>query len=702
MKNSAQTNSEQQTDYDLLILAIEDLQTRTAPFFDAYDPESKQAWSPDWTLPTTSFLPPALAHLCRKLTLSEQDKDILLLCVAVELSPKSMYGCGNFHGSPQIAHVSPRLVIELFKESGVQALSPLSALCDWELVRLGEDPLACCPIQIDRAILQYLMGQGYQDGLFASSLHLIRPETIEPLPPSYKAIAHQAQTYWESLPHLAPIQLCGQDLDTQQMVAALICEEEELSQLSAQTLPTNVDELHRYCQHWKRQARLQNVALLINCHELKDSDNARLSAIAQFLAASTTRIILLASDRIKLPKTPFTIDIPGLTVAEQKAIWHKQIAAYQQESGSSKSAIQSNESVVSELVAQFNLSASAISSVAQKARSQTADGSSLTTCLWNSCRTQSRSQLEGFAKRVDSHITWDDLVFSEAITDSLKQIVAQVRQRATVYDKWEMASSSRRGLGITAMFHGVSGTGKTTAAELLAHDLGLDLYRIDLSAIVSKYIGETEKNLAKIFTAAEAAGAILQFDEADAIIGKRSSVKDARDRYANMEVSYLLQRMEVYPGLAILTTNLPDALDAAFLRRIRFSIRFDHPSHELRTKIWQQVYRNKAVPLGVLDARRLGAVDMTGAMIQNVALGAAFLAADDGDRARVEQDHILRATRAEYRKQGRKMAQRDIEILTESHSVPGTILLESKVTRQGQGEEADLQKAERSTAVSQA
>ncbi len=169
----------------------------------------------------------------------------------------------------------------------------------------------------------------------------------------------------------------------------------------------------------------------------------------------------------------------------------------------------------------------------------------------------------------------------------LDEVGVHVRNRMKVYETWGFASKSSRGLGISALFAGPSGTGKTMAAEVLANELRLDLYRIDLSSVVSKYIGETEKNMRRAFDAAKAGGAILLFDEADALFGKRSEVKDAHDRYANTEVNYLLQRMEAYQGLAILTTNTKDALDSAFLRRIRFVVQFPFPDAAHRAEIWR-------------------------------------------------------------------------------------------------------------------
>ena len=194
---------------------------------------------------------------------------------------------------------------------------------------------------------------------------------------------------------------------------------------------------------------------------------------------------------------------------------------------------------------------------------------------------------------------------------------------------WGFAAKGARGLGISALFAGESGTGKTMAAEVLANELHLDLYRIDLAAVVSKYIGETEKNLKRVFDAAEDSGAILLFDEADALFGKRSEVKDSHDRYANIEVSYLLQRMEAYRGLAILTTNLKNALDTAFLRRLRFVVQFPFPDARQRELIWRGIFP-AATPLDGVDCAKLARLNVAGGNIRNIAMNAAFLAAEAG------------------------------------------------------------------------
>ena len=204
-----------------------------------------------------------------------------------------------------------------------------------------------------------------------------------------------------------------------------------------------------------------------------------------------------------------------------------------------------------------------------------------------------------------------------------------------------------RGLGLSALFAGESGTGKTMAAEVIANELRLHLYRIDLSAVVSKYIGETEKNLRRLFDAAEQGGAILFFDEADALFGKRSEVKDSHDRYANIEINYLLQRMEAFSGLAILATNMKSALDAAFMRRLRFVVNFPFPGLNERKLIWQKSWPPE-VPREALDYERLARAGVSGGNVHSIALNAAFMAAQRGTP--VTMPLLMSALRAELRK----------------------------------------------------
>jgi len=352
-----------------------------------------------------------------------------------------------------------------------------------------------------------------------------------------------------------------------------------------------------------------------------------------------------------------SFDVPRATSTEQVQIWKEAL-------GAAASALDGR---VETLVSHFSLSASNIHAAVAQALPPS-DGASavalgpndpgphsrpetsardLATALWNACRVQARPRLDGLAERIEPSATWDDLVLPGQQKQLLGTIALHVRQRTKVYQSWGFASKGSRGLGISALFAGPSGTGKTMAGEVLANELRLDLYRIDLSQVVSKYIGETEKNLRRVFDAAEEGTAILLFDEADALFGKRSEVKDSHDRYANIEVSYLLQRMEAYRGLAVLTTNRKNALDAAFLRRIRFVVEFPFPEAAQRAEIWRRVFPGQT-PTEGLRIDRLARLNAAGGHIRNIAMGAAFLAADADEPVRMS--HLLCAARCEFAK----------------------------------------------------
>jgi ATPase family associated with various cellular activities (AAA) len=267
--------------------------------------------------------------------------------------------------------------------------------------------------------------------------------------------------------------------------------------------------------------------------------------------------------------------------------------------------------------------------------------------LWLAARRHAVRSLGGLAEKIESRRSLQELVLPAESSQQIREIASQVEQRNRVYEQWGFSSKLSRGRGIAALFAGPSGTGKTMAAEVLARHLDLDLYRIDLASVISKYIGETEKNLKRVFDAADESGAILFFDEADALFGKRSEVRDSHDRYANIEINYLLQRMEDYRGLAILATNRKSLLDPAFLRRLRFLVDFPFPSTADRVRIWRGAFPVQA-ELGPLDYELLGRLEVAGGNISNIALNAAFLAASEG--VAINMDHVLAAARREYAK----------------------------------------------------
>jgi SpoVK/Ycf46/Vps4 family AAA+-type ATPase len=279
--------------------------------------------------------------------------------------------------------------------------------------------------------------------------------------------------------------------------------------------------------------------------------------------------------------------------------------------------------------------------------------------LYAACRKQSHHHLATMARRIEPVYTWDDIVLPADALAQLQELCARVTQGSRVFGEWGFGRKLSQGKGANALFAGPSGTGKTMSAEIIASELGLDLYKIDLSGIVSKYIGETEKNLDRIFTAAENANAILFFDEADALFGKRSEVRDSHDRYANIEISYLLQKMEQYEGVAILATNLRQNLDEAFVRRLAFTVHFPFPGEADRHRIWTGIWPNETPLVADLDLGYLSRqFKLTGGNIKNIALGAAFFAASDGGV--VTMGHLLQATKREFQKMGKTLSETEL------------------------------------------
>jgi SpoVK/Ycf46/Vps4 family AAA+-type ATPase len=280
--------------------------------------------------------------------------------------------------------------------------------------------------------------------------------------------------------------------------------------------------------------------------------------------------------------------------------------------------------------------------------------------LYEACRLQSNRKLSDLAKKIKPHYTWDDIILPADRVRQLREICNCVKYRGVVYEQWGFDRKLSLGKGLDVLFSGPPGTGKTMAAEIIAGELSLELYKIDLSSMVSKYIGETEKNLARVFQEAETSNAILFFDEADALFGKRSEVRDSHDRYANIEVGYLLQRMEEYEGIVILATNFRRNMDEAFVRRIHFTVDFPFPDEADRRQIWETIWpkqtpRHSDVDLDQISRR----FEIAGGNIRNIALGAAFLAADNGGD--VKMQHLLHATRREYQKMGKVVSHREFE-----------------------------------------
>jgi hypothetical protein len=327
---------------------------------------------------------------------------------------------------------------------------------------------------------------------------------------------------------------------------------------------------------------------------------------------------------------------------------------------------------ITNLAGQFVLTSGQIQAAAAAAMSHAVQHGRhlLPSNLYEAARLHSGHHLAELAQKIEPRYAWEDLVLPDTPAAMLKELVNMVRSRPLVLETWGLGRKLTAGSGISALFTGPPGTGKTLAAQIIANELGIDLYRIDLSTVVSKYIGETEKNLERIFKEAQASNAVLFFDEADAIFGKRSEVKDAHDRYANIEVGYLLQRMEAYDGIAILATNLRANLDEAFTRRLQFIVHFPFPEEEYRRKIWQVLMPPSLPGSDNLDyALMAKRFKLAGGSIRNIIASAAFLAASDGGK--VTMAHMMHGARREFQKMGKLLQEQDFALESAFNKIEG-------------------------------
>ena len=593
----------------------------------------------------------ALDVLSRLFGLTAFERATLLLCAAVELDGGMARAVRKQSGAGAGGEVTFALALALLPEPHWSALPPSAPLRRWQLVELGPaTSLVAAPLCIDERILHFLLGvRGADERL----LGLLKPIATAGNPAdSRRAVAEQVIGFWNASIPAAEwplIELNGPDPEALREVAAQAAAALSINAvlLASADIPAAATERDALSVLVQREAALSRAAILIEF----DSDwpAGRAWATAAFVDSLAAPVILLSPEslRLRTVNPTFRLAVDALTAEEQRALWERALG----------DAVGKLDGELDQALQQFRLDTRGIRAGGAQVRASLERDRNAAGILWRSCRSQSRARLEDLAQRIRPRADWSRLVLPDSQTTLLRQIALQMRQRSRVYADWGFEKLCSRGLGINALFAGPSGTGKTMAAEVLARELDLDLYRIDLSQVVSKYIGETEKNLHRVFDAAEDGGAILLFDEADALFGKRSEVKDSHDRYANIEVSYLLQRMEEYRGIAILTTNQKDALDRSFLRRLRFIVTFPFPDAEQRVRIWRGIFPGET-PTAGLDIKRLAQLNIAGGNIRNIALNAAFLAADRGGPVR--HDEIRRAAHHEYGKLDKTLSEREL------------------------------------------
>ncbi len=593
--------------------------------------------------------PPALAILASRLGLSRFEEEILLLCAAMELDTRIAPLCARAQGDAARPYPTFALALTVFADGAWDALSPERPLRYWRLVEISQapgQPLTGSALRADERIVNYLKGLNVLDDRLSPLLAAVDGADLDPsLPASTHAmVARVLQLLGQpGMPDGASVvQLVGADTDSKTLVARHVAArlDVDLYRLPTGLLPDQVGELETLSRLWYRETLLRPLSLYLDGDEMERPTPQETQRVDRFLTRTGGRTLLAVRETLPVTGRPgAVVDVRRPTPAEQQTAWAEALG----EDASDAPAL---------LAGQFDLSLTVIDDIA---RSTPADREE----LWDACLARTRPRMESLAERLEPKATWADIVLPAAELKLLTQLASQVRHRSMVYDGWGFRRKMTRGLGITALFAGQSGTGKTMAAEVIANDLRLALYRIDLSAVMDKYIGETEKNLRKVFDAAETGGAVLFFDEADALFGKRSEVKDSLDRFGNVEINYLLQRMEAYRGLAVLATNLKSALDPAFMRRLRFIVDFPFPGATERRLMWATVYPPDT-PRAGLDLDRLARLNLTGGSIHNIALNAAFLAAASGSA--VTMPIVLDAARTEFRKLEKPINEADFHV----------------------------------------
>lgn len=592
--------------------------------------------------------PPALAILARRLGLSRFERDLLLLCIAMELDTRIAALCARAHDDGSRPYPTFALAMAIFDEPAWDALSPERPLRYWRLIEInqpGSQPLTVSALRADERIANYAKTLNYLDDRVAPFVSPAAGGHVE-LPPSQQRVAEAIIAALQADDgRLKPVQLLGDDSDSKELVsrAAAHAVNLPLYRMDSEMLPAAAADIETLARLWDRERLLLPLALYLDAHDVDRGSETKSGPIRRFLLRVNGVVFVDTKEAWPVATGTHTFDTARPEPAEQRALWVEALGA-------------ERAAEAGRLSAQFNLSAGAIRRIA--AETPPGDEEERFARLWSGSARQTRLRIDALAERIDAKATWEQLVLPPAETALLRRIAEQVAGRSVVYDDWGFRHRMNRGFGISALFAGESGTGKTMAAEVIANELALTLHRVDLSAVVSKWVGETEKNIQRLFGAAEDGGGILFFDEADALFGKRTEVQHSQDRFANIEINFLLQRMESYRGLVILATNMKGALDQAFLRRLKFVVNFPFPGPAERRRMWERAFPAET-PVEGLDFDHLARLSLAGGNIHNVVLTAAFAAAAAGEP--VTMPVVLEAVRVELRKIGKPVSEAELK-----------------------------------------
>jgi ATP-dependent 26S proteasome regulatory subunit len=626
---------------------------------------------------------PLLANIFE---LSAFEIDTLIICLAPEVDVKYEKIYAYLQDDVTRKRPTVQLIVNLLCRSFAEEVaarayfSPQAALFRYHLLQYDATPekaasFLAYPLKADERIVQYLLGSSQVDARLTAFVKVLEPKTVATAlrqdEPWQQRLLSLTQDYLEKkfpdtgklvffLQHPGPVE--------RRAAAAAVSQEIglpllliDLEALLNANLPMDLALSLAF-----REGLLQPAVVYVeHCDRLLADDEKSLSGRTLLFKAieELSWLTFLAGASAWQPPEDFLqqhifirMELPAATFDKRQQLWETCLEHEQY-------AVAPSELVP--LANKFRFHTGQIQAALHTARNlaiarQGVEYHITINDLYEACRLLSNQKLTHYAQKIQPKFTWNDLILPDDRRRQLREICQWVQYHHVVFGDWGFERKLSLGKGLNILFVGLSGTGKTMAAEILAGELGLELYKIDLSVVVSKYIGETEKNLSLIFAEAATSNAILFFDEADALFGKRSEVKDAHDRYANIEINYLLMKMEEHEGIVILATNLQKNLDEAFLRRMHFAVEFPFPDEEYRQRIWHSVFPS-AAPLGAdIDvaflARRL---KLSGGNIKNIALNAAFLAADNSGT--IGMEHVIMATKREFQKLGRLCVKSDFE-----------------------------------------
>ena len=625
-----------------------------------------------------------LTDITEKFRLSEFEIEVFVLCVApeIDLSFETVYAYlqDDINKRRPTLDLALTLFCEGLSEHQSQRdlLLNRSSLVENHLVRVGEDPYKQggsnlgSPIIADARAIDYLLGSDALDARVRAHARL------EPTKASTRRDIVLTPEFQDQLAEIVngmnagavsasglTLQLVGQNGSGKKEIARAICSDigQDLLLIDLANLLASDSPASELLETAFREAVLQSAALCLDgIHLLAKDDNASRAAsstISSGLSGFRGFALLLGekawrAEGVIPGRALLTLEVPTPDYAERRLIWELLLKG---EGGTP------SDEEVGLLAGRFRLNGGQIFKIVSTVRDSlsllpvserrlTIDG------LNAASRMHSNQKLAELAQKISPRYTWEDIVLPPDQKKQLREICSYFSNMSLVYDEWGFQKKTSLGKGLNVLFSGSSGTGKTMSADIMAGELGLDLYKIDLSGIVSKYIGETEKNLDRIFREANDSNSILFFDEADALFGKRSEVKDSHDRYANIEVSYLLQKMEEYQGIVILATNFRKNMDDAFVRRTHFVIDYPMPEEEYRLEIWRRVFPDEAPRDASVDLQFMSRqFKIAGGNIKNIAVSSAFLAAQANDS--IKMAHVIAATRREYQKMGKLMVESD-------------------------------------------